>query len=250
MIKDFKKEKSQTGLFDFTPTSILMDVNKNVIINNNKTSNIDMNENSKIGMSPLRGRGFTMMEVLLGLFIVSLIGLVIFEFQFNIFKIESILNGSLDASYESSKAVKVLAKEIREANIGNDGSFPVLTATDDEFVFFSDINNDGLREKIRYVLSDRYLKKQISKFEGTPPSYTEYGEPKNVINYLVNDIQPVFIYYDSSYDGSSAPLLSPVNILQIRLVKIILEIDKDDAKAPAPIRAETNVMIRNLKDNR
>lgn len=195
-------------------------------------------------------QGMTLIEVMIGVFILLLIGLAIFEFQKSVFQTESILTGSLDASYEANKAVKILATEIREAGIGNDGSYPILVADSDEFIFFSDINNDGLKEKIRYYLDNRYLKKQVSYFSGNPPSYGDYNESKNVINYLVNDTEPVFYFYDHDYSGTEDALETPVDILQIRLVKIVLEIDKDDAKAPAPLRAETNVTLRILKDNR
>lgn len=195
-------------------------------------------------------RGISLIEVLLGVFILSLVGIAIFELQSSVLRTESILSGSLDASHEASKAVKILATEIREARIGKDGSYPILVATSTEFVFFTDIDDDDSPEKIRYFLENRYLKKQVSVFEGNPPAYGVYSQAKNVINYLVNDVEPIFSFYDETYDGTSDPLPAPINIPSIRLVKIILEIDKDDAKAPAPIRAETNVMIRNLKDNR
>ncbi len=194
--------------------------------------------------------GFSLVEVLIGIFIISLIGLAVSSFQNSVLRAERILSGSLDASYEAGKAVKILAKEIREAKIGNDGSYPILLAHENELVFFSDIDNDGRQEKIRYFLEDKRLKKQISKFSGVPPSYGSYGEAIPIINYLVNDTEPVFQYYDSNYDGSTDPLDFPVLISDIRLIRIILEINRDEGRLPMPIKAETAVMIRNLKDNR
>jgi len=45
-----------------------------------------------------------------------------------------------------------MVKEIREARSGEDGSYPIVLAGDKEFIFFSDIDNDGKTERARYFL--------------------------------------------------------------------------------------------------
>lgn len=53
---------------------------------------------------------------------------------------------------EARKGVQVLVKEIREARSGEDGSYLLEKAGDQELIFYSDIDNDGQTEMIRYFL--------------------------------------------------------------------------------------------------
>jgi hypothetical protein len=61
----------------------------------------------------------------------------------------------------------------------------------------------------------------------------------------------IFEYYDSNYDGtaSSSALIFPVAPIEVRLVKITLDIDSDPNKPPEPFTVTTQVSIRNIKDN-
>ena len=66
---------------------------------------------------------------------------------------------------------------------------------------------------------------------------------------MANEATPIFDYYDTNYDGTTAPLAQPVSAIAVRLVKITLIIDKNSLRPPAPITMTTQVSMRNLKDN-
>lgn len=53
---------------------------------------------------------------------------------------------------EARRGVESMIKEIREARSGDDGSYPIEKAEDKEFIFYSDIDDDGKTEKVRYFL--------------------------------------------------------------------------------------------------
>ena len=55
---------------------------------------------------------------------------------------------------EARRGVEIMVKEIREANSGEDGSFTIEKANDKEFIFYSDIDNDGQTERVRYFLGN------------------------------------------------------------------------------------------------
>jgi len=53
---------------------------------------------------------------------------------------------------EARRGIETMVKEIREARSGEDGSYPIVLAGDKEFIFFSDVDNDGKTERVRYFL--------------------------------------------------------------------------------------------------
>jgi hypothetical protein len=63
-----------------------------------------------------------------------------------------------------------MVRELREAQIGESGEYPLATAYDDEIVFHGDVDNDGLVERVRYYLVGTTLTKQV--FNVTPGTKT------------------------------------------------------------------------------
>jgi hypothetical protein len=70
-----------------------------------------------------------------------------------------------------------------------------------------------------------------------------------MVHNITNGNSGIFSYYDSSYDGTTAALTTPVTISAIRLVKVSLVIDADPGKSPTAVTITTQTSIRNLKDN-
>lgn len=58
-------------------------------------------------------------------------------------------------------AVQTMERELREMRIGEDGSYPLATALDNEIVFFSDVDNDDRVDRVRYYLVGTDLIKQV-----------------------------------------------------------------------------------------
>lgn len=55
---------------------------------------------------------------------------------------------------EARRGIEIMTKEIRGARSGEGGSYPIVLADDKEFIFFSDIDNDGKTERVRYFLGN------------------------------------------------------------------------------------------------
>jgi predicted metal-binding protein len=53
---------------------------------------------------------------------------------------------------EARRGIEIMTKEIRGVRSGEDGSYPLVLAGDKEFIFFSDIDQDGKTERVRYFL--------------------------------------------------------------------------------------------------
>ena len=88
------------------------------------------------------------------------------------------------------------------------------------------------------------------KPSGTPLTYDPSNEEVVIlVRDMNNGPDPIFEYFDSNYNGESAPLLQPVQITQIRLVRITVKIEKDPNRSLGPVIATSQVFLRNLKDN-
>jgi hypothetical protein len=130
------------------------------------------------------------------------------------------------------------------------GAYPIVTSATDSMVFYSDYDDDGIVERLRYYRSGNTLKKGVIEPTSNPPAYNGTEVSVDEVHDL-SGLAPIFEYYDDSYDGSATatPLAQPVNNQDIRLVKITLTVDRLPGRPPGPITVTTQVSMRNLKDN-
>lgn len=96
--------------------------------------------------------GFTLVETIVSIAIfVLIIGLVTGAILF-VYKTQGYTKEESLAVGEARRGVDELVKEIREAQPGEDGSYSIERAADKEFAFYSDIDQDGKMERVRYYL--------------------------------------------------------------------------------------------------
>ncbi len=195
-------------------------------------------------------KGLTLLEVVISIAIFSLVMALVGIFARDIFFYDDVFSGGLTAYDEAKKVLQPVASEVRSASPSSLGSYPLETVGATTFIFFTDINNDGLKERIRYFLSGNILKRGVISPSGNPLQYSSNNEiVTEVVHSIVNDSIPIFTYYNSNYNGSTQALVQPVSVLDVRLVKITLVIDTNPNKPPGPVTITTQVSIRNLKDN-
>jgi prepilin-type N-terminal cleavage/methylation domain-containing protein len=195
-------------------------------------------------------KGFSLVEIIITIFVFSLIIVSVGAFQKDMFSLNGMLSGSLSIQDEARRALKTITAETRSASISNNGAYPISQATDTSFMFYCDVDNDSLKERIRYFLDGVTLKKGTLKPSGSPLSYNPANEKiTELVHYMANGATPIFSYYDENYDGTTSPLGTPINIAMIRLLKITLIIDSNSQRPPAPVTFITQVSMRNLKSN-
>lgn len=194
--------------------------------------------------------GFTLVETLVTVFVFSLIVAAMATFQTDVFQLNRYIQTGLNNQSEAKKLIKPFVNEVRSATPSNLGSYPLETVEPDEFSFYTDIDGDGLKEKVRYFLDGTDFQKGVISPDPVNFSYDPADEE---IVKVIRDILPqqIFYYYDSNYDGTdeSDPLSEPVTPSDVRLVRVVLVIDSDPNEEPGPIEITTQVSIRNLKDN-
>ncbi|EKD46430.1 MAG: hypothetical protein ACD_67C00238G0003 [uncultured bacterium] len=154
------------------------------------------------------------------------------------------------ASFVVSRSIGDLTQYLRRARQSDAGSYPIVSADDNDLVVYSDYDKDGKTERLHIYLTGGKVYLGIREpSEIFPPSYAEGdGTTLELAKQIVNTSNdPMFTYYDSEYPVSTA-VVTPADVSEIRLIKIFLKINIDPNRAPDNIQQETFVEIRNLND--
>lgn len=199
-------------------------------------------------------RGLTIVEMLIAIFIfVLMMGGSVYLLS-QIYKRYSFSMEQGMSVNETQRAMKIMIEEIRRARQADSGAYPIVSADDFDLVYYSDINNDDVTERVHYYFENEVIKKGIAEPSGTPPVYPVNDQSVSTIAEHVQNTadEPLFSYYNSDYpqDQVSNPLAVPVTqVSQIRLVKVDIFFNLDPYRSPDNIRLESYVEMRNLKDN-
>lgn len=97
--------------------------------------------------------GFTIIESVVVVFIFTLIlGSILAAIRM-IYRTQSYSLEQSVAVDEARRGVEIMAQEIRKARYGDNGAYPIERGAGKEFVFYSDIDGDGVTERVRYYLA-------------------------------------------------------------------------------------------------
>jgi prepilin-type N-terminal cleavage/methylation domain-containing protein len=195
--------------------------------------------------------GVTLVEILISVAILSMLTLIASTFQKDVFSLNFSLQGSLNAQIDARHVVKVIVTELREVGPSAVGAYSIELASSTGVTFYSDVNNDGLKDKVRYFLSGTEIKRGVTSPSGSPLTYNSANEKLSTIvsSFVASSTRPLFQYYPSTYTGNTPPMSYPIDIQSIRFVKVTVIIDKDPNRSPSAMIVSSQVNLRNLKDN-
>jgi len=124
--------------------------------------------------------GFTIIETLVAIAVFTLIWGATMSMILLVYRTQGFAMEQAMAIDEARRGVDVMAKELRQARYGDDGSYPLEKAASKEIIFYSDVDNDGQTERVRYYLatvsSDAQTKECVSNSQGgsCSVSFTNY----------------------------------------------------------------------------
>lgn len=195
--------------------------------------------------------GFSLIELIVSIAIVAIVMVVVSNFQVNVLRFNKYSKDVLESSQDAKAILRVMVKEMRSITPSNNGSYPIVSAGTSTLTFYSDINDDGLIDQVRYYLSTTTLKKGVIIPSGSPLTYNSLNEQFSTLAYNIKNgtSTALFEYYDTNYAGTSTPLSYPLNTTAVRLVRVNLLIDADPNRSPVPRLYTSTATLRNLKDN-
>lgn len=194
--------------------------------------------------------GMTLVELLVAGFIMTLLmGMIsvvlVRTFYVNRYVLEQGLNNT-----ELQRAIRDFSLTLREARQSDSGAYPLEEADSFELTFYANIDDDPQVERVHYFLEAAALKRGVSEAAGFPKTYpTEDESVMTVANGIINTSgEPIFEYYNSNYpqDTANNPLLTPIAIENVSLIKLDLRANIDPNHVPDSMRMETFVKPRNI----
>ncbi|HEX7586170.1 MAG TPA: prepilin-type N-terminal cleavage/methylation domain-containing protein [Patescibacteria group bacterium] len=157
------------------------------------------------------------------------------------------------SSIAASQGVNEAIGYLRKSRQGDDGSYPIKSATDNDLVIFSDYDKDGITERLHFFKSGDQLMLGWRKPTGSLPKTYAAGDQgtKMISKRVVNDAAtPVFYYYNKDYpaDQVNNPVATPAAASDIKLIKVLLKVNMDPNRAPDNIEISSFAELRNLND--
>ncbi len=195
--------------------------------------------------------GFTVIELLVAAAIFAVLVFVVASLRGNVNTLGNLVRQKLQSRQDLDIMLDQMVTEIRSAAPSSQGAFPVESASTSTLVFYSDIDADGLVERIRYAVGTSTLVRGVIKPSGSPLGYATSSEQvATVMTDLVRTTStPVFAYYGAGQAGVGDPL--PATSSQpsaVRAVRVTFYVDVRPREAPKPAFASQLVVIRNLRD--
>lgn len=183
-------------------------------------------------------KGFTLLETVIIVLIVSFIMFSIFIISLNFSNYNIFVVLEMGKQGEINITLKEIENELKSMVYSKKGSYPLEVATSNEIVFYKDLENDGTPEKIRYFVEDRNFHKQVFLFNSDTFNYEIFPSVDKI---LVKDLSTstIFQYLDSNFQETSS-------IFNIRIIKVSLS-----SVFKFPNRVYENYVIvvpRNLKE--
>jgi prepilin-type N-terminal cleavage/methylation domain-containing protein len=196
-------------------------------------------------------KGFTLLEMIIALGIGSMLVLASAWFLISSLRQSNIVFDQLASQSDGRRVLHDVVNDVRRAVPSSIGAYPIETAGTSTLVLYANVDSDNYIERVRYFLYGNVLRRGVINPSGSPLTYPSANEAvTDVAHYVANTTStPIFTYYNESYTGTEAALTQPVSTTQIHVITVTLDMEKDPAKAPVPIRVQSTVQVRNLKTN-
>jgi hypothetical protein len=191
------------------------------------------------------------MEVLIVVALFVSVLIVVASLRSNLSTLDQLVGQKLQSRGDVEQALQIYATEMRSVGPSSLGSYPLESASSTQIIFFSDIDKDGLFERVRYFLSSTKIMKGVVKPTGNPLVYVSSSETYTdaVTNVISNTSTVLFKYYDALYSGTSSAMTYPLDITRVRVANISFLADVNASTSPKPEYFTETVTFRNLRNN-
>jgi len=196
--------------------------------------------------------GFTLLEVIIAAFLFSTIVALVAGFSAYFFKNYSFSVEEGQQVDLAKTGITEMIREIRKAQIGADGAWPLIQTDDNTLIFYADTNGDGNTDKIRYFLNGTNLNRGVTAPTLPPVTYPSQNEVvATLASNVVSTGSAIFKYYNGNWpaDTVNNPLIASQRILNTRFIEVNLTISQSTNFGAAPFQISSGVAIRSMKDN-
>ncbi len=196
-------------------------------------------------------RGMSFIEMIVAI-LIMLLGMSGFTYLFvDSWRSNKFIIEMGNASLLASRSVNNLVADLRKVRQADNGDYPIESGDDFDIKVYIDIDNDGVTERVHYYLQSGSLYRGVREPVGNLPVNYPNGDGTTTLlaNSIINsNTQPVFSYYNDEYpsDTTNNPLATPVNVAEVKMVKVHLMVNIDPLNVPEHINVESFAELRNL----
>jgi len=196
------------------------------------------------------GAGFTLIELMLVIGLWAMVGIIVLYFARDLTNTGKFIERKLQNQSDLELVFFKLVIDVRSVAPSALGAYPLVSAATSSLIFFSDTDNDGITEQVRYFFGTSTIERGITVATGTPLQYATSTEIiTTVIHNVLATSTPFFQYFDAQYTGTEAPLAQPVNTTDVRSVLVTVLADINPGAAPTPTFYSRLITMRNLRSN-
>jgi len=193
-------------------------------------------------------KGFSYIETIISVAVMAIIIIVIGKLASTSNIINSLIDQTVKVRQSSDYTFQTLVSDIRSMIPSTLGSYPIESASSTYFVFYSDVDRNGVVDRVRYTLATSTLDRGITKPTGNPLTYNTSTEIVVSAVYNVDISQSSFTYFDENFTGNENALSSPIDNLLIRVIKSTISV-KSSTSTNNIVKFSNTIMPRNLKTN-
>src|SRR3989344_8343771 len=191
-------------------------------------------------------KGFSYIETIISVAVMAIIIIVIGKLASTSNIINSLIDQTVKVRQSSDYTFQTLVSDIRSMIPSTLGSYPIESASSTYFVFYSDVDRNGVVDRVRYTLATSTLDRGITKPTGNPLTYNTSTEIVVSAVYNVDISQSSFTYFDENFTGNENALSSPIDNLLIRVIKSTISV-KSSTSTNNIVKFSNTIMPRNLK---
>jgi len=141
--------------------------------------------NSTIKNNPSKNAGFTLFEIMVTIGIITIIFVPLIGLQVNVLSYNRFFQNTMSLQDEALRMTQKFSSEVRSATPAENGAYLIGEAKDNSFIFYRDINNDGVAERVRYFKEGSELKKGVIIPSGDPINYSLSNEKIIIVAHSV-----------------------------------------------------------------
>ena len=191
-------------------------------------------------------KGLTLLEAVIFLGILILIISAVVATLRYVYRGQRFVFEQADATRSARSGIEQTVRHLREASYADNGAYPIVAMDNTSVTFYSDYDNDGRIERIRYFLDNTYFKRGIIESAGDPPTYNSGSEVVTVISENVRNTAvgtQLFTYYDRS--GAIMSDYSDLDALAFVVVRLVVNLHPE--RAPDDFELRSSASLRNIR---
>jgi len=193
-------------------------------------------------------KGLTTTELIIAVALGAVVTLGVATFANDTVRFQDEFQGRFQMLDDVRRVIRPMVDEIRQVQDSSVGDYAIDEVSSTTLTIFSDVIDNGYRERIRYFVEGGQLKRGVIVPDGVPLSYDAGDEEVNIL--MDNVTELAFRYYDQSFTGTESALLHPFPVSDVRLIEVQVTVDDDANRAPNPLgQVSMYAQLRNLKND-